>query len=100
MTERRYTEDEVAEIFRRATETAVRARGQAPTGEGMTLAQMALRWCLDWEAVSVVIPGAKNPDQALGNAVASDLPPLGPELHERLGQFYAADVAPFIRGPY
>ena len=40
MTERRYTEDEVAEIFRRATETAVRARGQAPTGEGMTLAQL------------------------------------------------------------
>ena len=28
---------------------------------GMTLAQMALRWCLDFEAVSVLIPGAKTP---------------------------------------
>jgi hypothetical protein len=40
MTERRYTEEEVAEIFRRATETAVRGKTQAPTGEGMTLAQL------------------------------------------------------------
>ena len=68
--------------------------------EGMSLAEMALRWCLDFEAVTVVIPGAKNPEQARGNARASDLPPLGPELHERLRALYAAEVAPHIRGPY
>src|SRR5690606_451670 len=33
--------------------------------EGATLAQLALRWILMHEAVSVVIPGAKNPRQAL-----------------------------------
>src|SRR5690606_27359942 len=35
--------------------------------EGATLAQLALRWILMDEAVSVVIPGARNPQQALAN---------------------------------
>lgn len=69
-----------------------------PAGE--TLAGMALRWCLDFDAVSVVIPGAKNPEQARANARASALPPLGPELHARLADFYARDVAAHIRGAY
>ncbi|MES1261681.1 MAG: aldo/keto reductase, partial [Acidobacteriota bacterium] len=33
---------------------------------GLTLAELALRWCLDFDAVSVIIPGAKNPAQARG----------------------------------
>jgi aryl-alcohol dehydrogenase-like predicted oxidoreductase len=37
---------------------------------GMDMATMALRWCLDFPAVSVVIPGAKRPDQARDNAGA------------------------------
>ncbi len=67
---------------------------------GVTLPEMALRWCLDFEAVSVVIPGAKNPAQARGNARASALPPLGTALHARLVEFYARDVAAHIRGAY
>lgn len=68
--------------------------------EGMTMAQMALRWCLDFDAVSVVIPGAKNPAQARANASASDLPPLNPELHHKLAEWYAQQVEAKIRGPY
>lgn len=68
--------------------------------EGMTMAQMALRWILDHDAVSVVIPGARNPAQAQANAATSDLPPLSPELHERLEQIYREQVAERIRGPY
>lgn len=68
--------------------------------EGMTMAQMALRWCLDFEAVTAVIPGAKNPQMAEGNAAASALPPLSPALHQRLREFYSARVAENIRGPY
>jgi aryl-alcohol dehydrogenase-like predicted oxidoreductase len=68
--------------------------------EGMTMAQMALRWCLDFDAVSVVIPGAKNPDQARQNAAASTLPPLSPELHTALRELYEAQVEKHIRGPY
>jgi aryl-alcohol dehydrogenase-like predicted oxidoreductase len=61
---------------------------------------MALRWCLDFDAVSVIIPGAKNPGQAQANARASDLAPLGAELHGRLRAFYAREVTGHIRGPY
>lgn len=68
--------------------------------EGMTLAQMALRWVVDHEAVSVVIPGASRPAQALDNAAISALPPLSPELHKKLETFYTEKVAQHIRGPY
>jgi aryl-alcohol dehydrogenase-like predicted oxidoreductase len=68
--------------------------------DGMTLAQMALRWCLDYDAVSVIIPGAKSPEQARANASVSDLPALPPELHRQLAAFYKEHVAAHIRGPY
>ena len=68
--------------------------------EGMTMAQMALRWCLDFEAVTAVIPGAKDPKMAEANAAASDLPPLPAGLHAKLREFYGARVAEQIRGPY
>jgi len=67
---------------------------------GLTMAEMALRWCLDFDAVSVVIPGAKNPEQARQNARGSSVPPLGPELHAKLADFYSRDVAAHIRGLY
>jgi aryl-alcohol dehydrogenase-like predicted oxidoreductase len=66
----------------------------------MTMAQMALRWILDFDAVSVIIPGASNPRQARANVSASDLPPLGADLHARLKEFYEQEVAAHIRGPY
>lgn len=67
---------------------------------GMTLSEMALRWCLDFDAVSVIIPGAKNPEQARANARASALPPLPPALRARLAEFYRTAVTAHIRGPY
>jgi aryl-alcohol dehydrogenase-like predicted oxidoreductase len=67
---------------------------------GQTMADLALRWCLDFEAVSVIIPGAKNPEQAKANARASTLPRLGLALHAHLAEFYVRDVAPHIRGAY
>ena len=68
--------------------------------QGMTMAQMALRWILDYEPVSVVIAGARNALQAMGNAQASELPPLSTKLHETLQAFYETEVAMNIRGPY
>ena len=47
--------------------------------EGATLAQLALRWILMFDAVSTAIPGAKTPEQARANAAAADLPPLSDE---------------------
>jgi aryl-alcohol dehydrogenase-like predicted oxidoreductase len=68
--------------------------------DGMTMAQMALRWILDFDAVSVIIPGASKPEQARANATASDLPPLSEDLHTKLRDFYETQVAVHIRGPY
>ncbi|MBC8287537.1 MAG: aldo/keto reductase [Nitrospinae bacterium] len=64
------------------------------------LSQFALRWILDFDAVSVVIPGSKNPRQVADNCVASTLPPLPKETHEALSKFYIDEVAPHIRGKY
>ena len=49
-----------------------------------TMAQAALRFCLAHPAVSTVIPGAKNPQQALENAAASDAPALTDAELERI----------------
>jgi aryl-alcohol dehydrogenase-like predicted oxidoreductase len=68
--------------------------------KGLTMAQMAQRWILDYDAISVVIPGASRPDQARANAEVSDLPPLDPKLHETLERFYEREVAAHIRGRY
>jgi aryl-alcohol dehydrogenase-like predicted oxidoreductase len=68
--------------------------------EGLTMVQMAQRWILDHEEVSVVIPGASTDEQVKENVSVSDLPELTPQLHGRIGQYYRTQVAPFIRGPY
>jgi aryl-alcohol dehydrogenase-like predicted oxidoreductase len=84
--------------FSKGVELTEALKAYVPTG--MTLAEFALRWCLDFDAVSVVIPGAKSPEQARGNARASTLAPLSPELHAELARFYSCSVAEYIRGPY
>lgn len=64
--------------------------------EGATLAQLALRWILMDEAVSVVIPGAKNPQQALANVAAAELPPLPASTMEAVQRIYDEDIRPHV----
>jgi aryl-alcohol dehydrogenase-like predicted oxidoreductase len=45
-------------------------------GADRTMAQFALRWVLDQPGVTVVIPGARDAEQARRNAAAAGLPPL------------------------
>ncbi len=68
--------------------------------KNLTMAQMAMRWILDHEAVTVVIPGATKVQQVADNASASDLSPLGEEVHRQLQSFYKQKVTQHIRGPY
>ena len=63
---------------------------------GATLAQLALRWILTFDAVSTVIPGAKTPEQAQANAAAADLPAPPPETMERIAEIYRRRVAPLV----
>jgi aryl-alcohol dehydrogenase-like predicted oxidoreductase len=59
---------------------------------GVTMAQLALRWTLMFEAVSCVIPGARTPEQARANATAADLPPIGPSTMTAIAKLYDAHV--------
>lgn len=68
--------------------------------EGMSLSRMALRWILDFDAVTVVIPGSKTPAQIVENVASASLPRLTKELHEQLTHFYTEKVALHIRGKY
>ena len=65
---------------------------------GMTMAQMALRFILDFDAVTTVIPGATRVEQVIENTSVASLPPLSDELHARLKKFFDAKVVGCIRG--
>ena len=84
--------------FAQGVELADALKPAVPTG--LTMAEWALRWCLDFEAVSVIIPGAKSPEQARANVRAGTLAPLGATQHVQLAAFYERRVAAHIRGPY
>ena len=83
--------------FEKALELVEHLREMVP--EGMTMAQMAMRWLLDQDAVSTVITGSSKPEQVAENASVSDLPRLSAELHAKLTYFYWAEVEPAICTP-
>jgi aryl-alcohol dehydrogenase-like predicted oxidoreductase len=64
--------------------------------EGISMAQFALRWVLDQSGVTVVIPGARNPEQARANAAVADLAPLPAAALEGVRQVYDELVRPQI----
>lgn len=61
-----------------------------------TMAAFALRWILMADAISVVIPGAKNREQAQANARASDLPALSDETMAAIKAIYEQKIAPWV----
>lgn len=63
---------------------------------GQTMAAFALRWILMAEAVSVVIPGARNAEQARANAAAADLPAIPEDVMEATREIYYRLVAPHV----
>jgi aryl-alcohol dehydrogenase-like predicted oxidoreductase len=64
--------------------------------EGATLAQLALRWILEFDAVSTVIPGAKTAEQARANAAAADLPALPADTMQTIAALYRDRIAPQV----
>ncbi|MBB6120026.1 aldo/keto reductase [Nocardiopsis algeriensis] len=64
--------------------------------QGTTMAQFALRWILDQDGVSTVIPGARNADQARANATAASLPPLPATAHTGIRDVYDELVRPHV----
>lgn len=64
--------------------------------EGASTAQFALRWIVDQPGVSVVIPGARNAEQAHANAEAADLPALSVETHDAVRRVYDELIRPQV----
>ena len=78
------------EVGLRAVDELRAAVGTVP------MAQFALRWILMDEAVSVVIPGARNPEQAVSNAQAADLPALTADQKNAVKAIYDRLIRPFV----
>jgi aryl-alcohol dehydrogenase-like predicted oxidoreductase len=64
--------------------------------ENVSLAQFALRWIIDQPGVSVVIPGARNAEQARANAAAEGLSPLGQDTQKAVQGIYDELIRPQI----
>jgi len=61
-------------------------RPLVPTG--WTLAELALRWILMFEAITCAIPGAKRPAQVEENCCAADLPVIPESIMQQIGDIY------------
>lgn len=55
---------------------------------GLQPATAALAWLAQLPGVSTVIPGARSPEQARGNAAAGEVAELGAEFHARVVELY------------
>ena len=65
-----------------------------------TMASAALRWILDQEEVSCIIPGFKNEKQIQENLLALDEKPFTEQELQNVREFYEHKVKEHIRGPY
>jgi len=79
-------------------ETGLRAvqelKSLAP--KNVSLAQMALRWILEFPAVTCAIPGAKRPAQVAENLAASDLKPLPAATMQKIRALYEREIRPLV----
>jgi aryl-alcohol dehydrogenase-like predicted oxidoreductase len=80
--------------FETALDAVDEIRGVVP--EGVSMANFALRWILDHQAVGCVIPGARNEQQVVQNIAASDLPPLRANHSAVLAKLYQERVGPLV----
>jgi aryl-alcohol dehydrogenase-like predicted oxidoreductase len=63
---------------------------------GATMAQLALRWILMFDAVTCAIPGAKRPAQVEDNCRASDLPPLSESQMTKVREVYDGKIRDLV----
>jgi len=63
---------------------------------GVAMSQFALRWVIDQPGVSVVIPGARNPEQAQQNAASAALEPLSAEQLAGVADVYERLIRPHV----
>jgi aryl-alcohol dehydrogenase-like predicted oxidoreductase len=64
--------------------------------EGASMAAFALKWILMHDAVTVVIPGARNAAQAKSNAAAAELSALSADVMKAAEDVYGRLIAPHV----
>ena len=84
----RFTSDKAVRTFQKLSELLFLTEG-----EKRTMVQAALRFILDTQGVTAVIPGAKNREQLEGNAGTMDVPVLTAEERSR-----AIEIADSVEG--
>ena len=63
---------------------------------GAMMAEFALRWILMEQAISVVIPGAKTPEQSKANASADQMAALSAESMAAAREIYTTQIAQHV----
>jgi aryl-alcohol dehydrogenase-like predicted oxidoreductase len=63
---------------------------------GWSMAQLALRWILMFDAVTCAIPGAKNPAQAEDNVRAAAMPALDAAAMDKINAIYASRIRALV----
>lgn len=66
--------------------------------EGVSMARLALRWILMFEAITTAIPGGRTPAQVDENVSAADLAALPAPLMDALADLYRRRIAPQVHG--
>ncbi|MDO9418123.1 aldo/keto reductase [Pararhizobium sp.] len=61
-----------------------------------TMAKFALRWILMFDAITVAIPGARNPAQAQSNAEAAQLPALSADVMQEIVKIYDENIRKYV----
>ena len=64
--------------------------------EAQNLAPLALRWILDFDAVSCIIPGASKPQHLISNISATELSSIGPEKTKAIDRIYNEFIKPHV----
>ena len=86
--------------YERAVNFADRVKAILKPTEAATMAELTLRWILDDDCISTVIPGATKLSQVVSNVRASDLPHLSAIAHAALEELYRREVDAAVRGKY
>jgi aryl-alcohol dehydrogenase-like predicted oxidoreductase len=64
--------------------------------EGVTAAQLALRWVVQQPGVTSVIPGARNVEQAKANSAAADVPALSDDTLAAIEDLYDGRIKALV----
>ena len=60
------------------------------------LAPLALKWILDHDAVSTIIPGASNPNQVISNLEVFNHLKISDDEKEKINEIYTENIKPMV----